>query len=162
MAAVAVLGSLMVLVAAALVPLAILARQMTVGGALGTLLITIPAAAIGVLVARRQPGNPIGWIVLGGALFDTLGSAAGAYAVLDYRLGYRWPAGPGSALLALYWAPLIVTFPLAILLFPDGRLPQLALGPLVLSSRCHQLAGGDLCRRRRRGSRARHPHPAQR
>lgn len=85
----------MVLVTAALVPLAILARQMTVGGALGTLLITIPAAAIGVLVARRQPGNPIGWILLGVALFDTLGSAAGAYAVLDYRLGYRWPAGRG-------------------------------------------------------------------
>lgn len=59
MVAVAVLGSLMVLVTGALVPLAILARQMTVGGALGTLLITIPAAAIGMLIAwRRLAGHP--------------------------------------------------------------------------------------------------------
>jgi hypothetical protein len=56
-------------------------------------------------------------------VLDALGSAAGAYTVLDYRLGYRWPAGPGAAFLALYWAPVIVTFPLAILLFPDRRLP---------------------------------------
>ncbi len=61
--------------------------------------------------------------MFGVALFFTLGSAAGAYAVLDYRLGYRWSAGPGSVFLALYWAPLIVTFPLVMLLFPDGRLP---------------------------------------
>jgi hypothetical protein len=38
-------------------------------------------------VARRQPGNPLGWMFLALAALSALGVSAGAYAVLSYRLG---------------------------------------------------------------------------
>lgn len=56
-------GALVVLLAAALVPLAIAAGHdlLTAGEGIA---ITIPFAAVGVLVARRQPGNVIGWLMI--------------------------------------------------------------------------------------------------
>jgi hypothetical protein len=87
-------------------------------------LVFVPAAAVGLLVAARQPGNPIGWICLGVAVLGALGLVAGQYAVLAYPMGHHLPWGPAAVLLALYWSPLIVTFPAMIVLFPDGRLPS--------------------------------------
>ena len=87
-------------------------------------LVIAPVAAVGLLVAARQPGNPIGWIFLAEAVLYSLGSVAGQYAVLAYRMGHHLPWGPAAALLALYWSPVIVTFPAVILLFLDGRVPS--------------------------------------
>ena len=80
---------------------------------------------VGVVVARRQPRNRLGWILLGLLLLLGLGGIAAFYAVLDYRLGHHgMPLAPVAVVLgntaqflALLWAPLL------ILLFPDGHLP---------------------------------------
>jgi hypothetical protein len=41
------------------------------------------------VIARRQPGNPIGWMMVVFTLVYVLGGAANYYAVLFYRLGHR-------------------------------------------------------------------------
>ena len=38
------------------------------------------------MVASRRPRNPLGWILLGGAVFSSLSQDASFYAVADYRL----------------------------------------------------------------------------
>jgi hypothetical protein len=99
-------------------------HELTFGRYWSNALLIVPLTAVGLLVAARQPDNPIGWICLAEAVLFSLGSVGGQYAVLVYRMGHHLPGGPAAVLLALYWAPLIVTFPAMILLFPDGRLPS--------------------------------------
>jgi hypothetical protein len=118
------LGALVVLLAAALVPLAIVAHHNPLAEAGEGIAIVVPFAAIGVLVARRQPGNVCGWLMISPAVFYLLGTAAGLYGVIDYRLGHRLPFGPAALLVYQAWLPTVVLFPLMILLFPDGRLPS--------------------------------------
>jgi len=77
------------------------------------------------VVARAQPRNPVGWLLLAAALGLALSSAAGEYEVLIYRQGHAaLPFGPAAVLLNLLWSPGIVTFGLIVLLFPDGRLTR--------------------------------------
>ncbi len=77
------------------------------------------------MVAWRRPGNPLGWLMLGAAGFLVLSGDAGAYAVADYRLHHgRLPFGWVAVLLQPGWAPAIAFFGLAVLLFPDGRVPS--------------------------------------
>jgi hypothetical protein len=90
---------------------------------------SIPAVlaygGVGLVVARRQPRNPVGWILLGFAVLLAASSCAGAYAALIYHFGHgALPLGPAAVLLDLLWAPAIVLAPLAMLLFPDGTLPS--------------------------------------
>ena len=119
------LGVVVALLAVALVPLAIAARHspLTSGeGIAFTVPFTVPFAAVGVLVARRQPGNVIGWLMISPAVSYLLGADAGLYAVIDYRLGYGLPFGQVALLVYQAWFPMLAVFPLVILLFPDGRL----------------------------------------
>jgi hypothetical protein len=58
------MGALVVLLAAARIPLLIAARQDSLASTIQALAIAVPLAAIGVLVARRRPGNPIGWLMV--------------------------------------------------------------------------------------------------
>jgi hypothetical protein len=89
----------------------------------GTLAVAF--GGVGVLVARRQPGNRIGWILLGFVTLLVLGRLAGSYAALDYRVGHRaLPLAPVAVVLANTVLVLgLLSAPLIILLFPDGRLP---------------------------------------
>jgi hypothetical protein len=57
-----VLGVLVVASFAAMVPLTVLSGQ--IFDALVAAAIGVPCAAVGWLVTRRQPGNPIGWLFL--------------------------------------------------------------------------------------------------
>ena len=85
----AVLGALVVVLAAVYVPLAGLVHQLTIlniGPTAATILIY---AAVGVVVARHQPRNPVGWILLIFILLLMLGIDAGYYAVLAYTLGHH-------------------------------------------------------------------------
>jgi hypothetical protein len=123
------LGVVTMLFFAALVPLAVAARQAESDIAVFAIVPTL--APLGLVVARRQPGNPLGWMFLVLAALTALGNVAGAYAVLSYRLGHHLPLGEAAVFLALYWCPVIVTFPLVILLFPDGRLPSPRWRPVL-------------------------------
>ena len=115
------LGVVVALLAVALVPLAIAARHNPLTSGAG-LAFTVPFAAVGVLVARRQPGNVIGWLMISPAVSYLVGTDAGLYAVIDYRLGHGLPFGPVALLLYQAWFPMLGLFPLIIVLFPDGRL----------------------------------------
>jgi hypothetical protein len=80
-------------------------------------------AGVGVVVARRQPRNPIGWLLIIFILVLLLSTVVGSYAVLYYRFGHHGlPLAPVAVLLQPVWAPAILLFPVVILLFPDGRL----------------------------------------
>lgn len=103
----------------AAVPLFVLAHQLNTG--LVFLIVFIPFAGVGTLVANRQPSNPIGWLLLLLAFGVVLGSDAGAYAVRAYRIDHHALLFSRLAVaLATGWIAFIV-LPLPILLFPDGR-----------------------------------------
>jgi hypothetical protein len=121
-----VLGGVVLASMIADVPLARLAHQSlnSAGGAL-PVWVSAAFAVVGCVVAWRKPGNPLGWIVLGAAGFLVLSQDASFYTVADYRLHHGGLPGGGVALLAQPgWAPSIVLFGLAVLLFPDGRPPS--------------------------------------
>jgi len=87
---------------------------------------------IGVIVAWHQPRNPMGWVLLGVLFFFILDALAGSYVALDYRLhGGRLPLGWVAVLLGAAWAPAVVLAGLALLLFPDGRIPSRRWRPLL-------------------------------
>jgi MFS family permease len=117
------LGILALILAAIATLLNGLVHQLSLLGSGPIVPIVVVYAAVGVIVARRQPRNPIGWILIGFILVFLLSSIAGWYAVLYYRLGHHGlPLAPFAVLLQPSWAPALLSFPVVILLFPDGRL----------------------------------------
>jgi hypothetical protein len=122
-----VLGILAVLSGAAMIPLALLARQagsLALGNLAIAAVIGVPCAAVGWLVARRQPGNPLGWLFLVIAVCLFLSTDGGEYAAFSYLLGHHLPFGPVGLVLDDIWGATLALFALVILLFPDGRLPS--------------------------------------
>jgi hypothetical protein len=119
-----VLGGLVLALMVALVPLGDLSHQgLSTSG--GSAFLAPVFGVVGFVVAWRRPGNPLGWLMLGAAGFLVLSGDAGAYAVADYRLDHgRLPFGWVAVLLQPGWAPAIAFFGLAVLLFPDGRVPS--------------------------------------
>jgi len=83
-------------------------------------------AGVGVVVARHQPRNPVGWVLIVFGVLILLAVAAGLYAVLCYRLGHRGlPLAAAAVVLAPAAAwPAFALIPLAIFLFPDGQLSR--------------------------------------
>jgi signal transduction histidine kinase len=81
-------------------------------------------AVVGVIVASHRPANPIGWLFLAEGLAFAVGVATDTFA--------RYAIGAGAAPSSVAWADWIgailgelgFLFVLAILLFPDGRLPS--------------------------------------
>jgi hypothetical protein len=84
----------------------------------------LPTVAVGMLVAVRRPGNPLGWLLLGcGVVFSVAGGSV-AYSVLDYRLHHgTLPLGRLAIALQPTWAAGLVLVAGALWLFPDGHLP---------------------------------------
>ena len=119
----------------------------------GAIVFALSFTGVGVVVARRDPRNPMGWLLLGVALAIELGSLAPGYAYLDYgRHHGSLPLGPVAVLLSNAWVLLFVLLPLAVLLFPDGRLAAGWRWPLrayllvgtVLFAATFELAARDL------------------
>jgi hypothetical protein len=114
------LGVLALLSFAAAIPLSLLshlAANLVIAAVIG-----LPSAGIGVLVTRRQPGNPLGWLFLVSAVCQFIGTDAGGYALLAYHLGHHLPLASVALALAQIWGLSLVVFAVSILLFPDGRL----------------------------------------
>jgi hypothetical protein len=82
-------------------------------------------ATLGVLIARREPRNPIGWIFCAVPWLVAVAIAAGTYgAWSDDRHGGA-PGGAVANWLASWtWVAGLVAYALLVpLLFPDGRIP---------------------------------------
>ena len=128
-----VLGGLALALMIADVPLAGLAHQsLAFTGGSVPVWVSAPFAAVGFVVAWRKPGNPLGWILLATGVFFALSEDASYYMVADYRLRHGGlPLGWLALLTQPAWAPGLVLFGLAILLFPDGRPPSPRLRPMV-------------------------------
>jgi hypothetical protein len=112
-----VVGVATVLMFAASVPLATLSK------AKNGSVVVLPFAVLGFVLARRQPRNPIGWIMLLlGPIVIVSGDAA-LYSLLAYHIdGHDLALSRLAVVLAPDWALLQVALPLPILLFPDGRI----------------------------------------
>jgi hypothetical protein len=118
-----VLGVLAVILLAVAITLSFPVHQWSILGTGPIVPVVVIYAAVGVIVARRQPRNPIGWILIIFILVFVFSAVAGYYAVLYYRLGHHGlPLAAAAVLLQPFWAPALLLFPVAILLFPDGRL----------------------------------------
>jgi hypothetical protein len=82
-------------------------------------------AAVGYVIARTQPRNPIGWIFLALGITTLFDYVLRLYLVLDYRQhDGRLPLGSAAVFWRGSWSlfPIVLAAP-AILLFPDARLP---------------------------------------
>ena len=117
-----VLGGVAVALLAALIPLSVLAQLL--GEGVVALVIGVPCMAVGFVVARRQPRNPLGWLFLVIAIFLFVPTVGGDYAYLNYELGHRLPFAAAGLAADQLWSEGLALFIVAILLFPDGRLPS--------------------------------------
>jgi signal transduction histidine kinase len=94
--------------------------------------VSVPAV-VGALIATRRPRNPIGWILVLGALSLAPVLAASPYAWVALRANPgSLPGGSWAALLSSLW-PAFFAWPLAVaFVFPDGRLPSPRWRPYAL------------------------------
>jgi hypothetical protein len=153
------LGGLALLLVVVCAVLTIATGDLSVSGGGGTIALAMTFLAIGFLVALRQPGNPIGWLLMCTGLSTAFTTAAGLYTYLDYGSG-RGSLPFGLAVFLgenTLWPVAALTGMAAVLLFPDGRLPRpwrralwayLAVSALVLVSQAIPAAAmagaGDL------------------
>ena len=91
----------------------------------------LPLVPVGFVLARRQPGNPLGWMFLALMVLLLVSGVATDYAWLSYRLGHHLPLAVVGVVLGPAWVWLFLTLPLVILLFPDGRLPSRRWRPVL-------------------------------
>jgi hypothetical protein len=135
------LGALItVLTIAGLVAIA-LARQSE--GQLIRLMNVLFAVPIGILVASRRPGNPLGWLSLGAGLFLSVSDGAAAYTVLDYRLhDGRLPLGRLAVALEPAYLLGLVLITGCLWLYPDERLPSGRWRPVAWTLSAAGLAYG--------------------
>jgi hypothetical protein len=119
-----VAGAVTAALIAASLPLSVVGHQFTFGS-LSQSLLMIPFAAVGTLVASRQPRNPIGWILLTIAFTATLGADSGFYSVRAYRIDHHGlPLSRLAVFLTQGWVSMLLLLPLPILFFPDGKVSR--------------------------------------
>jgi hypothetical protein len=135
--AVGVLAALTGLLIAASMALTAATGDLSVSGAGGTIALALTFLATGFLVARRQPRNPVGWLLLVTGLSTAFTTAAGLYTQLDYGSEHGGLPFGLAVFLAenALWPVAALTGMAAILLFPDGQLSRpwrRALGAYVV------------------------------
>ena len=120
------LGALGLVLLGAWVALTYLTGDLQVSRDGAAAVFVVACGLLGILVARRQPRNPEGWLLLGLGVAGTVVVDCGLYAVLDYHQHHgRLPLGELAVVLrGSIGSPLIFLFALVILLFPDGRLTR--------------------------------------
>jgi len=86
---------------------------------------SIVVGGLGFVVARRQPSNSIGWLLLAAAAAFALYTVGVLYVVLDYHdHGGRLPLGRVALAAQPTWVLGVVALGLAVALFPEGRVPS--------------------------------------
>ena len=100
------------------------------GFVLGLTFLTM--AGVGLIVARFQRRNPIGYLLLGVALCFVITLDAGGYATLVYAQHRDLPLGAVALVLGPAGVLAVFMLPLIVLLFPDGRLPSTRWRPLLV------------------------------
>jgi len=114
-------------------------------------------AAVGAIVAGHRPANPIGWLFQAEGLGFAVGVATDTFA----RHAIRTGAAPSSVAWADWLGAILgelgFLFVLAVLLFPDGRLPSPGGGwsPGSSSPGKHSWSSWPSRPRRRSGPRSR-------
>jgi len=106
----------------------------TTGAAIGGLalgLMFLILAAVGLVVARFQPRNPIGYLLLGAAVCFLITLDSGGYTTIVYVQHDHLPLGALALVLSPFGMLAVVMLPLIVLLFPDGRLPSRRWGLLL-------------------------------
>ncbi|HEV3289373.1 MAG TPA: hypothetical protein VG123_10285, partial [Streptosporangiaceae bacterium] len=88
-------------------------------------------AGVGAIVASHRPANPIGWLFLAEGLGFAIGQATDTYARYVTQAGPVPPAATWADWLGAAAGELGLLFPLALLLFPDGRLPSRRWRPVA-------------------------------
>jgi hypothetical protein len=78
-------------------------------------------AVVGTLIASRQPGNLIGWVLCGLALWGATVELAEAYGYVAAERGLRG-GDVGEWLISWSWIVDVAAWVVVVLLFPDGRL----------------------------------------
>lgn len=103
----------------------------------GVLVMALVIAAVGTVVARNQPENAIGWLLLGTSLWLLLTVDASTYATFFYRYGHEGLplVTPVALVLSQLFSSALITFPLVILLFPAGCRRRAGDGPRGSTSR---------------------------
>jgi hypothetical protein len=133
----AVLGGLALLIVLAAIPLEVVnPGTFSVRGsdalsdATGVVFV-LAFGAMGTLVARRQPANPIGWGLLAATIAWELGNYIPSYLIVDYRVHHgSLPLGHVAMVLDSSFLYSLLLVPLVILVFPDGRLGRRWRWPL--------------------------------
>jgi hypothetical protein len=120
------LGVLTMLLIAGSAVLTAVTGDQSASGAGGTIALALTFLAMGYLVARRQPRNPIGWLLMSTGLSTAFTTAAGLYAQVDYGSEHGGlPFGLAVFLAAnAFWPVALITGMAAVLLFPNGRLTR--------------------------------------
>jgi len=117
------LGVAIILLTLAAVAFTIADHRFTAGDG-GSIVLVPGFGIVGLIVASRQPRNPMGWMLLGCSLSLAVDDVASTYSVFDYRRHHgSLPFGHVAVLLQPSWAPGIAFLALSILLFPDGAVP---------------------------------------
>ena len=120
-----VIGALVLVALAVLAGHAVLSGQQTAAVA-SLAVVIVSVGGVGLVVARHQPGNAIGWLMLGAAAWIPFSIFASGYATYVYHEGH-WgiPVLDLAAfVIGQQFTLTIAVFPLVTLLFPDGRLPS--------------------------------------
>jgi hypothetical protein len=110
-----ILGLVMAVLLVAAIPLSLLTHSLSQSVPF------LPAAIIGVILARQRPRNPIGWVFVALALSVFATGDSAQYALLAYRLHHPGlPLARVALALNALWIAFVLLLPLPILFFPDG------------------------------------------
>jgi hypothetical protein len=126
-----VLGGLMLVMLVVALILGAVTHQLSASSS-GQIATVVAFAAVGVVVVYHQPRNPLGWVMIGTGGSLMLDALTGTYERLDYGMHHgTLPLGRLAEFLHPSWAPAALLGGLAVLLFPDGRLPSPRWRPVV-------------------------------
>jgi signal transduction histidine kinase len=97
------------------------------------MLVAAVTSVVGFVIASRRPGNPIGWLALAAGALLGVADASHAYAVRALLAAPGSLPGGHLAMWVFWWTGMIpwTCLGLALLLFPDGRLPSPGWRPVA-------------------------------